>query len=61
MKPLPKAVGAVFAVAAVIATIDPSILAPLTPYVGEAAIKAVVAVAVLIVGLSHSLTGTGGK
>lgn len=58
MKPLPKIIGAVVALAGAIAALEPSILAAVT---GQKLAGGVLAVCFLIVSLSHSLPGTGGK
>lgn len=58
MKPFPKIVGVVVALAGAIAALEPSILQAVT---GEKVARGVLAVAFLIVSLSHSLPGTGGK
>ncbi len=58
MKPLPKIVGVVVALAGAIATLEPSILQAVT---GEKIARGAIAVCFLIVTLSHSLPGTGGK
>ena len=58
MTPFPKIVGAIVALAGAFAALDPSVLAAVT---GQKFAGGVLAVAFLIVSLSHSLPGTGGK
>lgn len=58
MKPFPKIVGAIVAIAGAVVALDPGILSAVA---GQKVAGAVVAVCLLIVSLSHSLPGTGGK
>ena len=58
MKPLPKIVSAIFALAAVFAVADKDLVVSL---VGEAGAAIFVSICVIITTLSHSITGTGGK
>jgi hypothetical protein len=58
MKPFPKIVGALVAIAGAVVALQPGILAAVA---GEKIAGGVIAVCLLIVSLSHSLPGTGGK
>lgn len=57
MSPLPKIVGYLAALAAIVVAADHAALVSL---LGEALTNIIVSVAVVIVGLAHSFTGTGG-
>jgi len=56
--PFSKVVGIVVTIAGAILALDPALM---TPFLGVSMAGKIVALSLLIVGLSHSFTGTGGK
>jgi hypothetical protein len=58
MKPFPKVVSAIFALAAMFAVADRELIVSL---VGEAGASIFVSICVIVTTLGHSITGTGGK